>query len=332
MNSLDEHMHGTHAATDTYGVLQRLLTTDRVFLTDGGLETSLFFIDGFDAPEFAAILLMNDPDARQALMSYFERFLATAQTAQTGFILDTVTWRGCVEWAPKLGVSAAELVQLSRDAVSFAKTIRSSWQGRVSPILLNGVVGPTGDGYAPELKLDAAVAEVVHAPQIAAFAEEGVDMISAITMTHIGEAIGISRAAGQEGLPVVISFTVETDGRLPSGDTLGEAITATDLATANAPLYYMVNCAHPDHFREAVQGGAAWLARIGGLRANASRLSHAELDVAGELDDGNPEEFGQIHAEMAGMFPNLRVVGGCCGTDHRHIGCLSRHLHIKSPA
>ncbi len=312
--------------------INHLLSAQRPFLTDGGFETSLFFIDGFDAPEFAAIVLLDDPEARQAMTRYFDRFLSMADAAGTGFVLDTDTWRGCVRWAEKLGRTEDDLLRLNRDAVTFAKEIRDRWSARVSPILVNGVVGPAGDGYAPDQLLTADAAQTAHTPQIEVFAESGVDMVSAITMTHVGEAVGIVRAAEEAGLPVVVSFTVETDGRLPTGETLGEAIAATDAATGDAPLYYMVNCAHPDHFSGALASGADWLRRIGGLRANASRLSHAELDVAEELDDGDPAEFGRLHADLAPLLPNLRVVGGCCGTDHRHVGCVSHHLHAKAAA
>ena len=307
--------------------IQTLLAAERPFLTDGGFETSLFFIDGFSAPAFAAIVLLDEPAARDAMNRYFDRFLGLAENAGTGFVLDTVTWRGCLQWARELGYGKEEMLRLNRDAVGFARDIRTRWRERVVPIVLNGVVGPAGDGYAPEIELDPETAQHFHAPQIEIFAEEGVDMVSAITMTHSGEAIGIARAAARSGLPVVVSFTVETDGRLPSGETIAEAIAATDAATVRAPVYYMINCAHPDHFRAAFEAGEDWIWRIGGLRANASRQSHAELDAAEVLDDGDPVEFGQLHAGMTGLVPNLRVVGGCCGTDHRHVGCVSGHLH-----
>ena len=307
--------------------IETLLATPRPFLTDGGLETTLFYVDGFDAPAFAAIVLLDDPAARAAMGRYFDRFLATAAAAGTGFVLDTVTWRGALGWAAALGRSPEDLARLNREAVRFARGIRARWQDRVAPILVNGVVGPSGDGYRPDALLEPDAAAAIHAPQIAELAAEGVDLISAITMTHVGEAVGIVRAAGAAGLPSVVSFTVETDGRLPSGETIGSAIARTDAATGGAPAYYMVNCAHPEHFRDALAAGESWVGRIGGLRANASRLSHAELDAATELDDGDPEEFGRLHAELARLVPGLRVVGGCCGTDHRHVGCVSHHLH-----
>lgn len=312
--------------------ITKLLETKRPYLTDGGFETWLFFQQGFEAPEFAAIVLMDDEAARQAMRRYFDGFLEMAEAAGTGFVLDTNSWRGCTRWGPKLGKTEAQMLRLSADAVRFAKDIQADWSTRVSPIIVNGVVGPAGDGYAPGKIPTSAEAFEMHRPQIETLAKAGVDMISAITMTNIGEATGIARAATKVGLPVVLSFTVETDGQLPTGDNLDEAIRAVDAATDGAPIYYMVNCAHPEHFSDTISTDADWIKRIGGIRANASRLSHAELDVAEELDDGNPAEFGAQHIELARRLPNLRVVGGCCGTDHRHVGCVAHHLHAKAAA
>lgn len=307
--------------------IKSLMETKRAFLADGGIETWLFFVEEFEAPEFAALLLMDDVRARDAIRAYFDRFLALAETKSTGFVLDTNTWRACTEWAPKLSISEADVLRLTRDAVTFAKEIRSDWIGKVSPILLNGVVGPAGDGYDATGAPDAAAGQRMHTPQIDVMAQEGVDMISAITMTNSGEAIGVARAVRRHGIPCVVSFTTETDGLLPSGETLQEAIEATDAATGNAPIYYMINCAHPDHFSSVLNGDASWKHRIGGVRANASRLSHAELDQSTELDEGDPDEFGRLYSELSKKLPALRVFGGCCGSDHRHIDCASHHLH-----
>lgn len=310
----------------------RFIAQGQIALCDGGLETSMIFHEGFDLPEFSSMTLLESDEGRAALSRYFDEYLELAARKRVGFVLDTASWRSGIYWADALNRTEDEMLAGCRAAVHFAKAIRQRWASRVDPIVLNGVVGPAGDGYAVEQAYGASVAEAVHLPQISAMAEAGAEMISAVTMTHVGEAVGIARAAVQVGLPVVISFTVETDGRLPSGETLEEAITATDRATAGAPAYYMVNCAHPDHFRDACASEAHWLERIGGIRANASRMSHAELDAAEELDEGDPTEFGHLHAELAKLFPNLRVVGGCCGTDHRHIGCVSQHLHVSEAA
>lgn len=302
----------------------------RLYLADGGLETTLVFHEGIELPHFAACAIVEDDNARQVMHRYFGRFLAIAERRGTGFVLDTVTWRGGVHWGAALARSAEEMLRLNRVSAEFAKEIRDRWSGRVDSILINGVVGPAGDGYAPDNLLDADTAEAAHAPQIAALAESGIDLVSAITMTHAGEAAGIVRAAVAKGLPVVVSFTVETDGRLPEGQALGDAISEVDEITGEAPLYYMVNCAHPDHFAGKLEG--TWTRRVGGVRANASRLSHAELDASETLDDGDPDEFGALHATFAARLPNLRMVGGCCGTDHRHVGCVAGHLVAKAAA
>lgn len=309
-----------------------LLRAEHPFLSDGGLETFLVFLEGVELPAFAAIALLEDPAALRRVERYFEPFLAAAAAAKTGFVMDTITWRGGLDWGPAIGRDRETMARLNIEAVGLAQRIALRWADRIPAIVLNGVVGPAGDGYAPERELGAAEAERTHAPQIAALREGGAQMISAVTMTHVGEAVGIVAAAASAGAPVVVSYTVETDGRLPNGQALGAAIEETDARTGGAPLYYMINCAHPDHFRGALAMGAPWLRRIGGLRANASRLSHAELDASETLDDGDPEEFGRLHAALTARLPNLRMVGGCCGTDHRHIACVAQHLHRSAAA
>lgn len=303
-------------------VTRSYLADPRTYLTDGGFETSMLFLEGFDLPAFAACVLLEDDAARAAMDRYFDRFLAMAETAGTGFVLDTNTWRSGTHWAEAVGRSPAQMQELTGEAVRFANAIRARWQDRISPILVNGVVGPAGDAYDGTLALDAAAAEAIHAPQIALLGSCGVDLVSALTFGSLSEAIGFTRAGVKAGVPVVISYTVETDGRLPDGTPLERAVLEADAATGGAPIYYMINCAHPEHFRDVLTD-EAWCRRIRGVRANASRLSHAELDEAESLDDGNPEEFGVLHADLSRKLPALKVVGGCCGTDHRHIGCMT---------
>ncbi|AXI42632.1 homocysteine S-methyltransferase family protein [Sulfitobacter sp. SK011] len=301
------------------------LADPRIYLTDGGFETSMLFLEGFDLPAFAACVLLEDEAACAAMDRYFDRYLAMAETAGTGFVLDTNTWRSGTHWAEAVGRSPDQMQDLTREAVRFAMAIRARWQDRVSPILVNGVIGPAGDAYDGSLTLDAATAEAIHAPQIALLGSCGVDLVSALTFGSLSEAIGFTRAGVKAGVPVVISYTVETDGRLPDGTPLERAVLEADAATEQAPLYYMINCAHPEHFRD-VLNNQAWCRRIRGVRANASRLSHAELDAAETLDDGDPEEFGTLHAALSQKFPALKVVGGCCGTDHRHVGCMANAM------
>ncbi|MBO6636860.1 MAG: homocysteine S-methyltransferase family protein [Roseitalea sp.] len=302
------------------------------FLADGGLETFMIFDQGFDLPGFASWVLLETDNGRAALAAYFDRYIALARETGRGFVMDTPTWRAGQAWAELLERSPDALIDINRRAVAFTTAIRTEYETASLPIVVNGVVGPAGDGYAADTMLSAQDAFAVHAPQVRALAQAGVDMISAVTMTHAGEATGIALAAREIGIAVVISFTVETDGRLPSGQSIGEAIVEVDDAAGAAPIFYMINCAHPDHFREGVRTSEPWAQRIGGIRANASRMSHAELDAAEELDDGDPVELAHLHQELLELLPNIRVVGGCCGTDHRHVGCIASHATRLSAA
>jgi homocysteine S-methyltransferase len=298
------------------------LSLDSALLTDGGLETTLVFHEGIDLPHFAAFPLVDTAEGRRALARYYGKYLRLAAERGLGFVLDTPTWRANPDWAPLLGYDLTGLARVNQDSVAFVAELRDEWGARASPILLDGVIGPRGDGYK-DGTMDPAAAEDYHGLQAEAFAGAGVDLVSAITMTTVGEAVGIARAAKTRGLPHVISFTVETDGRLVGGTTLREAIERTDEATGGSPAWYMVNCAHPLHFADAIGRGEAWATRIGGLRANASTLSHAQLDEATELDDGDPEDLGARYAVLRRALPSIRVLGGCCGTDHRHVEAIA---------
>ena len=287
-----------------------------LFLTDGGLEITLIFHRGIDLPAFAAFDLLKDDEGAEELRRYFEPYLELAAAHGAGFVLESPTWRANPRWAEEIGYTPSELDRMNRKAIALMEEIRDA--SDVSPIVISGCVGPHGDGYDPEVMLSADQAQEYHSTQIATFADTAADMVTAITMTYADEAIGIVRAADARGLPVAISFTVETNGRLPSGQPLGEAIEQTDSETGGGAAYFMVNCAHPTHFEQVLDGGA-WTERIRGVRANASTMSHAELDEAEELDDGDPVDLGRRHAQLRERLPRLSVLGGCCGTDHRHV-------------
>jgi S-methylmethionine-dependent homocysteine/selenocysteine methylase len=308
----------------TTSPLNRLLAGGKILLADGGLETCMIYHEGFDLPQFASFVLVDSERGRAALDRYFARFLTIAKRAGAGFLLDTATWRANMGWAAALGMGEQEIRAVNGRAAAFAFDLRDAHAAPGFPIVVNGVIGPSGDGYRIEAALTPDQAQGLHRPQIEALAEAGVDMVTAVTMTHVGEAVGIARAAGASGLPHAVSFTVEVDGRLPSGQTLHEALAQTEALTGGSALFYMVNCAHPTHFARELSGPMR--DRIGGIRANASRLSHAELDVATELDDGDPIEFGHFYGAFARYLPNLRIVGGCCGSDHRHVGEACSHL------
>lgn len=292
-----------------------------VFLTDGGMETTLIFQHGLDLPHFAAFVLMDSADGRAHLKRYYESYLAIARDNGTGFVLDSPTWRANADWGEKLGYDAAALKSVNIRSVEFLRELRAGWERPNLPCVISGAIGPRGDGYKAG-NMDASEAADCHAAQIAAFKEGGADMVAAYTLNSVNEAIGVARAAKAQQMPVVISFTVETDGRLVKGETLREAVETVDRATQNAPEYFLVNCAHPTHFEGALAAGEAWTTRILGIRANASAKSHVELDESTTLDAGDPADLGRRYAELRRAFPSIRMLGGCCGTDHRHVAAI----------
>lgn len=294
-----------------------------LFLTDAGIETDLIFNHGIEIREFAAHTLLPDPRGRKAVANYLRGFLSLANEYDAGFVLDSQTWKAHMHWADDLGANEQELHRSNSEAIAFISKLRDEFSANRKPIVLNGVIGPRGDAYAPEARLAAADAEEYHSKQIAWLAETNVDMVTALTFTQSDEAVGVVRAAQSAGLPIVISFTVETDGRLPTGEPLDEAIHAVDEATSAAAAYFMVNCAHPDHFSH-VLGDSQWARRIRGLRCNASRLSHAELDECEVLDDGDPVELADQYKTIKNTMPWLNIFGGCCGSDLRHVAQIAK--------
>lgn len=290
-------------------------------LTDSGLETWLVFHRGVALPDFASFPLLDDAGGRALLAEYFRDHLRIAAHAGTRLVLETPTWRANPDWGARLGYDAVALDRVNRDAVAFLRELGQEFAG--VELIVSGNLGPRGDGYNPQELLTPAAAAAYHRAQIESFVAARADRVTLLTATHAGEASGVVHAATDAGIPVVIAFTVETDGLLPSGQPLHEAIEEVDAATGAAALHFGINCAHPDHFSSVLDADPA-ISRIALLRANASRASHAELDDAEELDDGDPVELADLYARLRDRHPHLRVLGGCCGTDSRHVEAIAR--------
>ena len=304
----------------------------RLFVTDAGLETDLIFNREIDLPCFSSIALLRTDEGRRVLDDYFRSYLELARRLGTGCLLESASWRASPDWAPKLGLEVGELEALNRSSVEMLKTLREEYRSDRTPVVVSGCIGPRGDGYDPGAIMSPEQAEDYHGWQAFALASAGPDLLSAITMTNVNEALGITRAARRAGLPVVIAFTVETDGRLPTGDSLRSAVETVDEATGAYPAYYMVNCAHPTHFMPLLDPAEDWTKRLGGLRANASRCSHAELDAMTELDSGDPDELGRLCGEIRTGLPHVNVLGGCCGTDLRHVTAIAEACALEEDA
>ncbi|MET1028923.1 MAG: homocysteine S-methyltransferase family protein [Dongiaceae bacterium] len=295
-----------------------------MFLTDGGLETTYIFHEGRDLPHFAIFDLLKDEAGTDWLRDYYRRYMAIARSGGSGFILESPTWRANPDWAAKLGYSAERLAEINRRSIDLLRGLRDESEDTDAPIVVSGCLGPRGDGYDPGRMMSADEAADYHAPQMRVFAASEADMASAMTLSYVNEGIGIVHAAKAAKMPVAISFTLETDGRLPTGQALQAAVEETDAATNGGAAYFMINCAHPTHFNSTLTGDGAWLRRLRGIRANASKRSHAELDQASDLDAGDPVELGSEYSALRQRLPWLNILGGCCGTDHRHVEAINR--------
>jgi len=291
----------------------------KLTMTDGGIETTLIFHEQLELPHFAAFDLLKNEAGHTALNKYFSTYAKLAVDHDVCFVMESATWRANADWAKQLGYSTEALAEANQQAIELLVDLRNKFETEASPMVISGCIGPRGDGYVADQAMSAEASRQYHFKQINTFSNTQADMVTAITMNYVEEALGVALAAKAADIPSVISFTVETDGHLPTGQPLKDAIEQVDSATDQAPAYYMINCAHPTHFEHQLKQGEAWMDRIRGIRANASSKSHAELDEATELDAGNPEEFGQQHHDLKKKLQYLNVIGGCCGTDHRHV-------------
>lgn len=285
------------------------------WVTDGGLETDLLFNHGIDLPEFASFPLVEDATGTAALDSYYRAYVAIAAAAGAGVLLETPTWRANPDWGQVLGYDAAALDRVNRTSVALVRRVLAEAPG---PALVSGAVGPRGDGYLAG-GTDPDEAAEYHSAQVSSLAAAGADLVHAMTMTGPAEGIGVVRAARAAGLPVAVSFTVETDGLLPDGRTLADAVAALEAA---APAdWYGVNCAHPTHLSPALDSGE-WQDKLRFLRPNASTMSHQELDEMEVLDAGDLGLLTSSVRSVRDQVPSFAVLGGCCGTDSRHVAAL----------
>ena len=303
----------------------------RVLLTDGGMETTLLFVDGIDLPCFATFPLLEHEEGQAAMARYFEPYLEVARRHGTGFVLEANTWRANPSWGARLGYSLDDLAEANRRCISFVEEIREREEEPGRPFVISAPMGPEGDAYDPESHMTSDEAEAFHSWQAGVLADTAADSVVGMTITYVEEAVGLVRAATGVGLPAVVSFTVETDGRLPSGQPLAEAIEQVDGETDGAAAYFMVNCAHPTHFLSVFDEPGPWH-RVLGIRANASAKSHAELDESVELDAGDPAELADGYLAIGARLSHLTVLGGCCGTDHRHVSSVADAWFTSPPA
>ncbi|MBA2956266.1 homocysteine S-methyltransferase [Nocardioides sp. MAH-18] len=288
------------------------------YVSDGGLETDLIFNRGVELEEFASFPLLESDRGRALLRDYYDDYAAVARRAGGGLTLESPTWRANPDWGARLGYDHAALDEANRAAIEFLHGVRDSY-GDLLDVRIIGAIGPRGDGYVAGNEVDPDEAADYHRLQVEAFAAAGADVVAAYTITSAHEGLGISRAARWAGIPVLVGFTVETDGRLPDGTPLRDAVALVE--AQEPPDGFVVNCAHPTHIAPALDGGA-WQHRIVQVNPNASTLSHAELDDAEKLDTGDLGLLARSYDALRERLPNLTIIGGCCGTDARHVAAL----------
>lgn len=288
-------------------------------LADGGIETALTDRLGQELPEFAAFVLLDTVEGRDALRAYYRPFVELARARGIAMVLDTPTWRANPDWGARLGYDAEALERVNADAVALVRDGIGDPDGDTLPeILVNGCVGPRYDDYVAAQRMTPEQAEHYHAPQVRTLAEAGADRVTSVTTLDAAEGIGVVRAAQRARIPAAVSFVLGPDGRLADGASLAKAIDQVDAATGGAAIGFLVNCAHPS---EAAAGladcaGATELSRIIGFRLNAAK--HGE---DGPGDD--PERFAELEADLRAYAPNAAVLGGCCGTDVPHVSALA---------
>ena len=296
------------------------------YLSDGGLETTIIYQHSVPLNCFAAFELLTTDAGRNELRRYYMPYLELAARHNLPFVVESPTWRASTDWGVRLGYTHDELFAINKQSILFLRETLGYFAATLPDLLFSGNIGPRGDGYKVESTMSVQQAKAYHIEQVKAFALADVDLVSAFTINYTEEACGIIEAAKSFNMPVVVSFTVETDGNLPSGETLREAIETVDKQTGHFAEHYMINCAHTDHFRSRLIPDGDWIYRIKGIRANASAKSHAELDASEVLDAGDKDVLAEGYRFIFESIPSLKVIGGCCGTDHTHAAHICEHL------
>ena len=299
---------------------------DMPYLTEGGTETEILYRHGHTLRDFAMFELMDNPAAVADLKDMYRRYLDVAAAHGFAVLMSGFDYRASPDWGEKLGYSREGLREMQHKCIDFLRDISTPYETQIPKIAIAGCVGPRGDAYSLNRDITAGTSEEYHATQIATLKDCGVDLVWAATINNIPEAVGISRAAANEGLPVNMSFTLDSTHKLKSGPSLKDAIEATDREAGDArPESYGINCSHPLEFEPALEPGP-WSERIRSLRPNAAKMDKVSLCSLGHIEEGDPEELGQMMGRLARRYPAVDIWGGCCGTWDNHLAHIARNV------
>lgn len=300
------------------------------YLTEGGQETEIMYRHGHKLPDFAMYPLFARPQAMADVRDMYRRYLETA--VRHGFValMGGLDYRASPDWASKLGFDAQALADVQLRCIDLLREFAKPFEPELPDVLIVGIVGPRGDAYSLNRTITAAEAEDYHSTQLATLKRAGVDLVSAMTFNNTEEAIGVARAAAGLGLPLAISFTLDSTSRLKSGPTVRQAITTVDAATGDArPDFYGINCSHPHEFTPALEPGD-WMQRVRSFRPNAAMMEKQQLCQIGHLVDGDPQELGAQMGALARRYPHIDVWGGCCGTWDAHLDAIAMNVRAAS--
>ena len=300
---------------------------NKIYLTEGGTETEILYKWGYELPEFAMFPLLDNAEADQCIRGIYRRYFDVAEAFETGLVILGHDYRASPDWARKLGYSLDGLAEMQHRTIDFLADMRSEYKGRVSDVYISGCIGPRGDAYGTGAEISESEAEDYHSVQLSTLRETDADMAIAATFNNIPEAIGVVRAAKNIGVPLGVSLTLTTESRLRSGPTLKQAVETIDEQTDGAAAWFGTNCSHPLEFEPAISETGVWTERLRYIRPNASRMEKIALCKLGHLEDGNPIELGQQMGDVAQRFPKMDILGGCCGTDERHLGEIAKNVN-----
>ncbi|MBJ6802687.1 homocysteine S-methyltransferase family protein [Geomonas propionica] len=265
-------------------------------------------------------------EKRRALEGICREYLDIGCQAGLPLLMSTPTWRASRERIAAAGLDGTDL---NGDNAAFLEGLRQSYQGYADKILICGLMSCKGDAYHPAEALPEHQAAEYHAWQAEKLAATTVDFLLAATLPALSEATGLALALARTGKPYMVSFVVRPTGTLLDGTPLKEAIAAIDAVANPKPLGFMINCTHVTFARSALlhetNSSAEVRRRIIGLLANTAALSPEDLDNSSSLVEQEPEAFGASVAAM-GMELGLKILGGCCGTDGRHLSALATRL------
>lgn len=300
---------------------------NKFYLTAGGTETEILYKWGYELPEFAMFTLLDDEEANECVRNMYRRYFEVAAKNNTGLVIEGHDYRASPDWAGKLGISLENLAEIQHRIINFLTDLKTEFDGKVSDVVITGGIGPRGDAYGTGGNISEAEAEDYHSVQLSTLKDTDADMAVALTFNNIPEAVGIVRAATKIGIPIGISLTLNTESRLSSGPSLREAIEAIDENTDEGAAWYGTNCSHPLEFEPAISEEGAWRQRLRLIRPNAAKMEKISLCKLGHLEDGDPIELGAQMGDVASRFPSVDIIGGCCGTDERHLNEIAKNVN-----